>query len=189
MNICVIGSGYVGLVTGTCFAEFGMNVTCVDKDEAKIELLKGGKVPIYEPGIEELLNKNLREGRLHFTTDLARAIQNSLVIFIAVGTPASEDGDPDLTDIKKVAELIGQSMNDYKVVVTKSTVPVGTARVIEKLIKQNQSEPHQVDMVSNPEFLREGAAIEDFMRPDRVVLGAAAKRLWPSSRTSTGPCT
>jgi len=176
MNICVIGSGYVGLVTGTCFAEFGMNVTCVDKDEAKIDLLKGGQTPIYEPGIEDLLQKNLREGRLHFTTDLDKAIQNSLVIFIAVGTPASENGEPDLTDIKEVAKLIGQSMNDYKVVVTKSTVPVGTGRAIEKIIKQNQPESHPVDMVSNPEFLREGAAIEDFMRPDRVVLGARSEK-------------
>jgi len=176
MNICVIGSGYVGLVTGTCFAEFGMNVTCVDKDEGKIDLLNAGQVPIYEPGIEELLHKNVREGRLHFTTDLAKAIQHSLVIFIAVGTPASENGEPNLTDIKMVAQLIGKNMNDYKVVVTKSTVPVGTGRVIEKIIKQHQSEPHPVDMVSNPEFLREGAAIEDFMRPDRVVLGARSEK-------------
>ena len=176
MNICVIGTGYVGLVAGTCFAEFGVNVTCVDKAEDKIRRLNNGEIPIYEPGLEELLARNVRENRLHFTTDLENAIQHALVIFIAVGTPSDKSGEADLTDIKKVAASIGQHLNDYKVVVTKSTVPVGTNRLIEKIIRENLSEEHQFDMVSNPEFLREGSSLEDFMRPNRVVLGSDSEQ-------------
>ena len=176
MNICVIGTGYVGLVAGTCFAEFGVNVTCVDKSEDKIRRLNNGEIPIYEPGLEELLARNVRENRLHFTTDLENAIQHALVIFIAVGTPSDKSGEADLTDIKKVAASIGQHLNDYKVVVTKSTVPVGTNRLIEEIIRENLSEEHQFDVVSNPEFLREGSSLEDFMRPNRVVLGSDSEQ-------------
>lgn len=176
MNICVIGTGYVGLVAGACFAEFGVNVTCVDKAEDKIRLLNNGEIPIYEPGLEELLAKNVRENRLHFTTDLENAIQQALVIFIAVGTPSDKSGEADLTDIKQVAASIGQHLNDYKVVVTKSTVPIGTNRLIEEIIRENLSEEHPFDVVSNPEFLREGSSLEDFMRPNRVVLGSDSKQ-------------
>ncbi|MBW2050710.1 MAG: UDP-glucose/GDP-mannose dehydrogenase family protein [Deltaproteobacteria bacterium] len=176
MNICVIGSGYVGLVTGTCFAEFGLNVVCMDKDEDRITQLNEGNIPIYEPGLEELLKRSLREGRLTFTTDLKAGIQQSLVIFIAVGTPSNAEGDVDLKAIKEVAASIGQNMNDYKVIVTKSTVPVGTGQMVENIIKENQSEAHSFDLISNPEFLREGSAIEDFMRPNRVVLGSRSEQ-------------
>ncbi len=176
MNICVIGTGYVGLVAGACFAEFGVNVTCVDKAEDKIRLLNNGEIPIYEPGLEELLARNVRENRLHFTTDLENAIQQALVIFIAVGTPSDKSGEADLTDIKHVAASIGQHLNDYKVVVTKSTVPIGTNRLIEEIIRENLSEEHPFDVVSNPEFLREGSSLEDFMRPNRVVLGSDSKQ-------------
>ncbi|MBW1708348.1 MAG: UDP-glucose/GDP-mannose dehydrogenase family protein [Deltaproteobacteria bacterium] len=176
MNICVIGSGYVGLVTGTCFAEFGLNVVCMDKDEDRITQLNEGNIPIYEPGLEELLKRSLREGRLTFTTDLKAGIQQSLVIFIAVGTPSNAEGDVDLEAIKEVAASIGQNMNDYKVIVTKSTVPVGTGQMVENIIKENQSEAHSFDLISNPEFLREGSAIEDFMRPNRVVLGSRSEQ-------------
>jgi UDPglucose 6-dehydrogenase len=176
MNICVIGTGYVGLVSGTCFAEFGVNVTCVDKAEDKIRMLQNGEIPIYEPGLEELLAKNVRENRLHFTTDLENAIQQALVIFIAVGTPSNKSGEADLTDIKQVAASIGKHLNDYKVVVTKSTVPIGTNRLIKKMIQENMSEEHPFDVVSNPEFLREGSSLEDFMRPNRVVLGSDSEQ-------------
>ncbi|MCB2185091.1 MAG: UDP-glucose/GDP-mannose dehydrogenase family protein [Deltaproteobacteria bacterium] len=172
MNICVVGVGYVGLVTGTCFAEFGLNVTCVDIDATKIEMLQGGKVPIYEPGLEELVAKNSREGRLSFSTDLAEGISKALVIFIAVGTPQGDDGAANLEFVWEVARSIGQTMDDYKVVVTKSTVPVGTGHKVAELIKENQKRALNFDVVSNPEFLREGSALEDFMRPNRVVVGA-----------------
>ncbi len=172
MNICVVGVGYVGLVTGTCFAEFGLNVTCVDIDPQKIEMLKQGKSPIFEPGLEELMSKNTREGRLHFTTDVEKSVANALVVFIAVGTPQGDDGAADLHYVYDVAEAIGRNMNSYKVVVTKSTVPVGTGQKVAEVIRKNQKTPMKFDMVSNPEFLREGSAIEDFMRPNRVVIGA-----------------
>ncbi len=172
MNICVIGTGYVGLVTGTCFADFGVSVICVDNDSDKIEMLKRGEIPIYEPGLKELVDKNVEQKRLTFTTDLSESIKKSLVIFIAVGTPPREDGSADLSYIEEVARTIAGNLNGYKVIVTKSTVPVGTGSLIEKIIKKDQPGSHQFDVASNPEFLREGSAIEDFMRPNRVVIGA-----------------
>jgi UDPglucose 6-dehydrogenase len=174
MNICMVGTGYVGLVTGACLADFGMNVTCVDKDEAKVAALQRGQIPIYEPGLEEMVAKNERAGRLRFTTDLKSAIESSLAIFIAVGTPPRPDGSPDLTFVRQVAETVAEHMNGYKVVVTKSTVPTGTGRMIEQIIGQNRR--HDFSVVSNPEFLREGSAIADFMRPDRIVIGASDRR-------------
>ncbi len=176
MNICMVGVGYVGLVTGACFAEFGLNVVCVDKVSDKIEMLKQGKVPIYEPGLEEMVAKNMREGRLSFTTDLNEGVSQALVIFIAVGTPQGSDGAADLKYVQEVAKSIGQTMTDYKVVVTKSTVPVGTGQKVAAIIRENQKEPIDFDVVSNPEFLREGSAIEDFMRPNRVVVGADSEK-------------
>ncbi|MBI5523090.1 MAG: UDP-glucose/GDP-mannose dehydrogenase family protein [Desulfarculus sp.] len=172
MNICVVGVGYVGLVTGTCFAELGLNVTCVDNDEKKIAMLKKGKVPIYEPGLEEMVLKNAREKRLAFTTDLKEGVSKALVIFIAVGTPQGDDGAANLRYVWEVARSIGETMADYKVVVTKSTVPVGTGQQVAQIIRESQPQPVDFDVVSNPEFLREGSAIEDFMRPNRVVIGA-----------------
>ena len=172
MNICVIGSGYVGLVTGTCFAEFGVHVTCVDNNEAKIAALKRGEIPIYEPGLDRLVAKNVAEGRLHFTTDFAEGVRSSLVIFIAVGTPPGEDGSADLQYVEAVARQIAEVMDGYKVVVNKSTVPVGTARRVQSIMNEVLQGRHRFDVASNPEFLREGSAIEDFMRPNRVILGA-----------------
>jgi UDPglucose 6-dehydrogenase len=176
MNIAVIGSGYVGLVTGACFAEFGVNVSCVDKDEAKIAALKKGIIPIYEPGLEELVKKNVQNKRLSFSTDTVAAIQGALVIFIAVGTPDRGDGFADLSYIEKVAEMIAEHMNGYKVIVTKSTVPVGTGNRLRSIIGGKQKEHFDFDVVSNPEFLREGSAIEDFLRPNRVVIGAISQQ-------------
>ncbi len=177
MNICVIGTGYVGLVTGTCFAEFGLHVTCVDNDREKIALLSRGISPIFEPGLEEMIKKNLREGRLIFTTEIDKAIENSLVIFIAVGTPSKKDGSVDMTYIDEVAKSIGENLNGYKVIATKSTVPVGTGERIRKVIQQySKGKKVSFDIVSNPEFLREGSAIEDFMRPNRVVVGADSEQ-------------
>ncbi len=170
MRIAVIGSGYVGLVAGTCFAETGNNVVCVDKDVAKIDALTAGKIPIYEPGLDELVKRNVAEERLSFTTDLAEAVRKSLVLFIAVGTPAGEDGSSDLTAVLAVAKAIGKAMDGFKVIVDKSTVPVGTARLVAKAIRAETR--HPFDVVSNPEFLKEGAAIDDFLKPDRVVIGA-----------------
>ena len=171
MHICVIGTGYVGLVSGACFAEFGMQVTCVDNIAEKISNLQEGLLPIHEPGLQELVDKGLREGRLSFTTDVAKAIEQALTIFIAVGTPAGEDGATDMRYVDEVADTIGRYMRDYKVIATKSTVPVGTAKRIRARVEAAQSEPIEFSVVSNPEFLREGAAIEDFMRPNRVVIG------------------
>ncbi|MBU1650897.1 UDP-glucose/GDP-mannose dehydrogenase family protein, partial [bacterium] len=170
MKICVIGSGYVGLVAGTCFAETGNDVICVDVDEKKIDMLNSGVIPIYEPGLKELVDRNTKKGRLTFSTDIDKAVKDSLILFIAVGTPPGEDGSSDLKYVLAVAKSIGQSMNGYKVVVDKSTVPVGTADLVRETIKKHTN--HSFDVVSNPEFLKEGMAIDDFMRPDRVVIGA-----------------
>ncbi|MGA3084775.1 MAG: UDP-glucose/GDP-mannose dehydrogenase family protein [Thermodesulfobacteriota bacterium] len=171
MNICVIGVGYVGLVTGACFAEFGIRVTCVDNDQEKIKRLKQGKIPIYEPGLEEMIAKNVKENRLSFTDNLEEGVKHSLVIFIAVGTPPDRQGKADLRYVKEVAQAIGRTMDGYKLIVTKSTVPVGTGKIIHDIIRESQRESLPFDIVSNPEFLREGSAIEDFLRPNRVVIG------------------
>ncbi len=172
MHIGIIGTGYVGLVTGACFAEFGLFVTCVDKDEKKIKSLKKGNVPFYEPGLDELVKRNIAQDRLNFTTKIRKAVENSLVIFIAVGTPRRGDGSADMKYVEEVAREIAINMNDYKVIVTKSTVPVGTGEKIKEIISSNLEKKIDFDIVSNPEFLREGSAIEDFMRPNRVVIGA-----------------
>ena len=172
MNIAVIGTGYVGLVTGACFAEFGTSVTCVDVDAEKIARLNDGQIPIYEPGLDQLVAKNKQAGRLSFTTDTRSAVEQSLVIFLAVGTPPKEDGSADLRHIEEAARDVARYMNGYKVVVTKSTVPVGTGEHLRRLISEHQGGKFDFGIVSNPEFLREGAAIDDFMRPDRVVIGS-----------------
>ncbi|MGI8653914.1 MAG: UDP-glucose dehydrogenase family protein [Pyrinomonadaceae bacterium] len=172
MHIAVIGSGYVGLVTGACFAEFGVDVTCVDVDAEKIARLCEGIVPIYEPGLEQLVTKNMQAGRLQFTTDIKTAVEQALVIFLAVGTPPKEDGSADLKYIDAAACSVASHMNGYKVIVTKSTVPIGTGEHLRRLIRENLKGQTNFGIVSNPEFLREGAAINDFMRPDRVVIGS-----------------
>jgi UDPglucose 6-dehydrogenase len=171
MKIAVIGTGYVGLVAGTCLADMGNDVICVDIDKKKVELLSHGNVPIYEPGLADMLKRNREEKRIHFTTDIESAIKNSTAIFIAVGTPPGKDHEADLSAVKSVAKKIGEHMNDYKVVIDKSTVPVGTADMVENIIKENQKEVMPFDVVSNPEFLREGEAIGDFTNPDRIVIG------------------
>jgi UDPglucose 6-dehydrogenase len=172
MHIAVIGTGYVGLVTGACFAEFGVDVTCVDIDSEKIGRLSAGEMPIYEPGLEQLVTKNTQSGRLRFTTDIKQAVEQALVIFLAVGTPPKEDGSADLSFVKAAARSVAEHMNGYKVIVTKSTVPIGTGEHLRKLIREQVGTRVSFGIVSNPEFLREGAAINDFMRPDRVVLGS-----------------
>lgn len=176
MKIGVVGTGYVGLVSGTCFAEFGTDVVCVDKDASKIERLNKGEIPIYEPGLDDLVAKQVKAGRLSFTTDLQKAVENVDAVFIAVGTPSRKvDGHADLTYVYEAAREIIRAVKGYTVLVTKSTVPVGTAREIEKIVKEEGREK-DIDVCSNPEFLREGAAIEDFMRPDRVVIGCSSPR-------------
>lgn len=172
MHIGIIGTGYVGLVTGACFSEFGVFVTCVDKNEEKIRLLKRGIIPFYEPGLEDLVKRNVQQGRLEFTTEIGKAVESSLVLFIAVGTPRRGDGSVDMKYVEEVAKDIAKNMDSYKVIVTKSTVPVGTGERIRKIISKNLQRQIDFDIVSNPEFLREGSAIEDFMRPNRVVIGA-----------------
>jgi UDPglucose 6-dehydrogenase len=171
MNICVVGTGYVGLVTGACFAEFGNPVTCVDNDAEKIEKLEQGEMPIYEPGLEDVVERNVKAGRLTFSTDLESSVRESLVVFIAVGTPQGDDGRADLSFVRDVARTVAENLNSYKVVVTKSTVPAGTGKMIRGIIEEHMKERHPFSVASNPEFLREGSAIEDFMRPNRVVLG------------------
>ncbi len=172
MHVAVIGTGYVGLVTGACFAEFGVEVTCVDVDEAKIGALNKGEIPIYEPGLGKIVEKNVNAGRLHFTTDIRSAVEHALVVFLAVGTPPLADGSPDMSFYEQAALDVAKAMNGYKVLVTKSTVPVGTGKWLKEFVTENMSERHSFGVASNPEFLREGAAIEDFMRPDRVVIGS-----------------
>jgi nucleotide sugar dehydrogenase len=172
MHIAVIGTGYVGLVTGACFAEFGVEVTCVDVDEKKIEGLKNGIMPIYEPGLDKIVEKNLKDGRLHFTTDIKSAVEQALVIFFAVGTPPKEDGSPDMSYYQQAAKDVAEAMNGYKVLVTKSTVPVGTGKWLREFVTEHLKVETNFGVASNPEFLREGAAIDDFMRPDRVVVGS-----------------
>ena len=179
MNIAIVGTGYVGLVTGTCFAEMGTNVTCVDIDTEKIDKLNNGIMPIYEPGLEELVKKNVREGRLHFTTDLTSVLGKVEIVFSAVGTPPDEDGSADLHYVLDVARTFGHKINRYTLLVTKSTVPVGTAQKVkaairEELEKRGVNIPF--DVASNPEFLKEGAAIKDFMNPDRVVVGVDSQQ-------------
>ena len=174
MRIAVVGTGYVGLVAGTCFAETGHDVACVDVDEAKIESLRAGRVPIYEPGLEELLARNVKAGRLAFTTDLLSAVRGADVVFIAVGTPQGDDGNADLRTAMKVAHDVARAAERYTVIVNKSTVPVGTAARMQAELAARTKVP--IDVVSNPEFLKEGAAIDDFMRPDRIVIGASSER-------------
>ena len=179
MNIAIVGTGYVGLVSGTCFADTGANVTCVDVDAQKIERLKNGEIPIFEPGLDELVVKNVKAGRLHFTTDLASVLDDVQIVFSAVGTPPDEDGSADLKYVLQVARTIGQHMNHYTVVVTKSTVPVGTAAKVRKTIEEELEKRGikdlEFDVASNPEFLKEGNAIKDFMSPDRVVVGVESE--------------
>ncbi len=176
MKLTIAGTGYVGLVTGTGFANLGNDVICFDIDRAKIDLLEDGGIPIYEPGLEEIYKRNLKTGRLKFTTDAKKAVQESEIIFICVNTPTNEHHEADLTAVREVAKAIGQYMDEYKIVVNKSTVPVGTADLVEKIIKENQQKEIKFDVVSNPEFLREGAAVKDFENPDRIIIGTASKK-------------
>ena len=179
MNIAIVGTGYVGLVSGTCFAEMGVDVTCIDVNAAKIGQLNQGIIPIYEPGLEGLVHKNVKAGRLHFGTDLASVLDNVEVVFSAVGTPPDEDGSADLKYVLEVARTVGRNMNKYLVVVTKSTVPVGTAKRVKHAIREELEKRGvevEFDVASNPEFLKEGAAVDDFMRPDRVVVGVESEK-------------
>jgi UDPglucose 6-dehydrogenase len=172
MNICVVGTGYVGLVTGAVFADLGNDVVCVDNQPAKIEALQAGVMPLYEPGLEEMVVRNVADGRLAFTTDLTAAVRRSVIVFITVGTPPRENGETDLTAVEAVARAIATALQRYTVVVNKSTVPVGTGDFVRDVIRRHQTAPVAFDVVSNPEFLREGSAIEDTLRPDRIVIGA-----------------
>ncbi|HRH39963.1 MAG TPA: UDP-glucose/GDP-mannose dehydrogenase family protein, partial [Flavobacteriales bacterium] len=174
MNIAVVGTGYVGLVTGTCFAETGNHVICVDIDATKVQMMKDGKVPIYEPHLDVLFERNIRQGRLHFTTDLKSAIDGAQIIFLALPTPPGEDGSADLKYVLGVADDLGKIITDYKVIVDKSTVPVGTAEKVQAAVAKHAKVPF--DVVSNPEFLREGFAVDDFLKPDRVVVGTESAR-------------
>ncbi len=187
MRIAVVGTGYVGLVAGACLAENGNEVVCVDKDAGKVRTLQRGKIPIYEPGLEELVRRNHSEKRLTFTTNLARGVRNAQIVFIAVGTPTGEDGSADLRHVLDVARDIGKAMNGYKVIVDKSTVPVGTADKVREVVRKVTSHPFSV--VSNPEFLKQGAAIDDFMKPDRVVIGAEDPRAAEIMRELYAPFT
>jgi UDPglucose 6-dehydrogenase len=175
MNIAVVGTGYVGLVSGTCFAETGNNVICIDIDSKKIDTLKNGETPIYEPGLEALLKRNIKEGRLHFTTQLAEGIKEAQFIFLALPTPPGDDGAADLKYVLGVAEQLSELISDYKVIINKSTVPVGTAEKVAAILAK-KLDPSLFDVVSNPEFLREGVAVDDFLKPDRVVIGTSSAR-------------
>lgn len=185
MNICVIGTGYVGLVAGTCFAESGNDVICIDIIKEKIEKLKKGEIPIYEPELDDLVIRNMKEGRLVFSTELAAAVQKSRIIFIAVGTPQDKDGSADLKYVLEVAASIGDAMDSYKIIVTKSTVPVGTAEKVRETVKAHTDIPF--DMVSNPEFMKEGAAVMDFLKPDRVVIGTDSEKVGEVMRELYSP--
>ena len=176
MNVTMIGTGYVGLVSGTCFADFGLSVVCADVDERKIALLREGSVPFYEPGLAEKIDQNVAAGRLRFTTDVGAAISDADVVFIAVGTPANEDGSTNLASIDAVAHEIGRNLHGYTVIATKSTVPPRTGERIRAIVREEAGAAAEFDVVSNPEFLREGSAVEDFMRPDRIVIGADSER-------------
>jgi UDPglucose 6-dehydrogenase len=176
MKLTIAGTGYVGLVTGTGFANLGNDVICFDIDRAKVDLMADGVMPIYEPGLEEIYKRNLKTNRLKFTTDAVKAVQESEIIFICVNTPTNEHQEADLTAVKEVAKAIGRYMDDYKLVVNKSTVPVGTADLVEKIIKDNQQKKIEFDVISNPEFLREGAALKDFENPDRIIIGTNSKK-------------
>jgi len=177
MNICVVGTGYVGLVTGAVFADLGNDVLCVDNDTAKVANLEAGDMPIYEPGLEEMVARNVADGRLAFTTDLTAAVRRAVIVFITVGTPPKPDGRADLSAVEDVAGVIGEAMERYTVVVNKSTVPVGTGEFVREVIEKHQARPVPFDVVSNPEFLREGSAIEDTLRPDRIVIGAPTQQV------------
>jgi UDPglucose 6-dehydrogenase len=177
MNICVVGTGYVGLVTGAVFADLGNEVICVDNEREKIAELRAGRMPIYEPGLEEMVARNVADGRLSFTTDLADGVRRAVIVFITVGTPPRSDGQTDLTAVSEVARGIGEAMERYTVVVNKSTVPVGTGDLVREVIERHQKTPVPFDVVSNPEFLREGSAIEDTLRPDRIVIGAPTQQV------------
>ena len=187
MKLTIIGTGYVGLVTGTCFAEVGHNVICVDNNEEKVKLLQGGGIPIYEPGLEELVKKNVAAGRLHFTSSTKEGVENSDVIFIAVPTPAQPDGSVDLSFIESVAREIAGALTSYKIVVDKSTVPVKTGDKVAETIKRYCKAKVDCDVVSNPEFLREGFAVEDLMKPDRIVIGARSQRPVPAMKEIYAP--
>lgn len=176
MNICVIGTGYVGLVVGTCLSDFGMNVVCVDKDKEKIDRLSAGEATIYETGLQDMIQRNIKRGRLRFSVNLVEAVGGSLVVFIGVGTPVSDDGTSNLSQVREAARAVARAMDDYKVIVIKSTVPVGASGEIRKLMKENLARDIHFDVVSNPEFLREGTAVDDFLRPDRVVIGSDSER-------------
>nr|WP_155113552.1 UDP-glucose/GDP-mannose dehydrogenase family protein [Metabacillus mangrovi] len=175
-RLAVVGTGYVGLVSGTCFAEIGNQVTCCDIDQSKIDLLNKGEIPIYEPGLKELVAKNSEAGRLSFTTDIGTAIQDAEVVYIAVGTPMSETGEADLKYVRAVAQTIGENLNGYKVIVNKSTVPVGTGKMVEEIVRSASNGAYEFDIVSNPEFLREGSAIKDTMQMERAVIGATSEK-------------
>ena len=185
MKLCVVGTGYVGLVAGTCFAESGNDVVCVDIDTDKINRLRKGIIPIYEPGLEELIKRNIAEGRLTFSTDLSEAVRHSLICFIAVGTPPGQDGGADLGAVIRVAAEIAGAMDGYRVLVNKSTVPVGTAERVRQVVASRTD--HSFDVVSNPEFLKEGAAVDDFMKPDRVVIGSDSERAIALMKELYGP--
>jgi len=177
VRICVIGTGYVGLVTGTVFADLGNDVICVDKIASKVDELKRGRLPIYEPGLEEMVRRNVHDGRLAFSTDTRESVERSLIVFICVNTPASSDGETDLSQVEAAAREIATGLNDYKIIVNKSTVPVGTGNLVHNILDRHKATGHGFDVVSNPEFLREGSAIQDALCPDRIVIGAPNKHV------------